>query len=151
MKNLVFVFGILIFNFSCNNSKIATENNAVMNDFEVLYQSEYGGSGTEKTEIFTDAGAFFEMWNSTINAVSGQSDVPKIDFSKQMVLARHFQSRNSGGTTYEVQSVQQKENKTEVHYKATAPEGMSTMAITNPLLIVAVNKTTNPQVEFVQE
>lgn len=148
MRNLVFVLGILIFNFSCNNSKITTDKSSDMNDYEVLYQSEYGGSGEEKTEVFVNAEEFSKMWNSYINAVSGQTDVPAIDFAKQMVVMRHFQSRNSGGTTYEIQSVKQTENKTEIFYKVTPPSGMSTTAITNPLMIVAVKKTAQPQVEF---
>jgi len=148
MRNLVFGLGILSLIFSCNNAKPATGEKPVPMDFEILYQSEYGGSGMEKTEIFQNEKDFSAMWNTAINAVSGQTDVPKVDFAKRMVIAQHFKSRNSGGTTYKIQSVSQAGNKTEIYYTATAPDGMSTTAITNPLMIIAVSKTTDPQVEF---
>jgi len=83
MRNLVFGLGILIFNFSCNNSRAVANHNSDMNNFEVLFQSEYGGSGNEKTEIFQNEKDFSTMWNATINAVSGLTDVPQIDFSKK--------------------------------------------------------------------
>lgn len=151
MKILVFCFGFLLLTMSCNNSKAVSSNAGEMNEFQVLYQSEYGGSGEEKTEVFTDAESFAQMWNETINAYSNSTEVPEVDFSRKMVVAKHFQSRNSGGTTYEIKSLKNSGNKTEILYKATAPEGMATMAITNPLLVVVVNKTTNPEVEFKSE
>lgn len=147
MKILIFCFGILSGAISCSNSH-ATSDNSKMNDFEILYQSEYGGNGIEKTEIFTEEESFNKFWEETINAYSQSSKTPPVDFSKKMVLAQHFQSQNSGGTEYEIQSVKQSGNKLEILYKATPPEGMATMAITHPLMIVVVNKIQNPVVEF---
>lgn len=150
MKKLIFCFGILLGTISCSNSQ-ATSDNSKMKDFEILYQSEYGGSGQEKTEVFTDEGSFAKMWDEMINVYSESSEIPQVDFAKKMVVAQHFQSRNSGGTEYEIQSVKQAGDKLEVLYKATPPEGMATMAITNPLMIVVVNKMQNPVVEFKAE
>jgi len=65
-----------------------------------------------------------------------------------MIVAQHFKSQNSGGTVYKIQSVEQTGNKTEIYYQVIPPNGMSTMAITNPLIILSVNKTSNPQIEF---
>ncbi len=148
MKNLVFCFGFLLFAISCNNSKVATSDTEKMNEFEVLYQSEYGGSGKEKTEIFTTPDSFAQMWNGTINAISNSTDVPEVNFSTKMVVAQHFRSQNSGGTTYEIKSIKQSGNKTEIFYSATPPDGMATMAITNPMMIVVIDKVPNPVVEF---
>ena len=148
MKDLLFCFGFLLFAISCSNSQATSNDNSKMKDFEVLYQSEYGGSGEEKTEVFADQESFTKMWNESVNLYSGSTDVPSIDFSKKMVVSQHFQSRNSGGTEYQIKTVKQSGNKTEVLYSATAPEGMATMAITAPMLIVVVNKAENPVVEF---
>src|SRR5690606_5514883 len=134
-----------------SNSQATSDNSSKMNDFEILYQSEYGGSGEEKTEIFTDEESFAKIWDEMINVYSESSEIPQVDFNKKMVVAQHFQSRNSGGTEYEIQSVKQTGDKLEVLYKATAPEGMATMAITNPLMIIVVNKMQNPVVEFKAE
>lgn len=148
MKNLLFCFGFLFLANSCSNSQATSNDNSKMNDFEVLYQSEYGGSGEEKTEVFTDQENFTKMWNESVNLYSGSNEVPQINFSKKMVVSQHFQSRNSGGTEYQIKNVKQSGNKTEVIYSATAPEGMATMAITAPMMIVVVNKSDNPVVEF---
>ncbi len=148
MKTLFFCFGFLLLANACSNSQATSNESSKMNDFEILYQSEYGGSGVEKTEVFTDKESFDKMWNEMINVYSQSSEIPKVDFAKKMVVAQHFQSRNSGGTEYEIQSVKQTGDKLEVLYKATPPEGMATMAITNPLMIVVVNKVQNPVVEF---
>lgn len=148
MKNIFFCFGFLLFATSCSNSQATSNDNSKMNNFEVLYQSEYGGIGEEKTEIFTDKESFAKMWNESVNLYSGSTEVPAVDFSKKMVVSKHFQSRNSGGTEYQIKSVKQAANKTEVIYSATSPEGMATMAITAPLMILVLDKAVNPVVEF---
>lgn len=148
MKNLVFCFGSLLLAISCNNSQVTSSNTDKMKDFEVLYLSEYGGSGEEKTEVITDLEGFKKFWNEAVNLYSDSTIVPEVDFSAKMVVVQHFRSQNSGGTTYEITSVDQSGNKTEIFYTATAPEGMATMAITSPLMIVVVKKTESPVVEF---
>lgn len=148
MKSLVFCFGFLLLAISCNNSQITSSNTDKMKDFEVLYLSEYGGSGQDKTEVITNPEGFKKFWNETVNLYSDSTIVPEVDFSSKMVVVQHFKSQNSGGTTYEITSVNQSSNKTEIFYTATPPDGMATMAITNPLMIVVVNKTDNPGVEF---
>lgn len=148
MKKIIFCFGILLFAVSCSNSQATSDEASKMKNFEILYQSEYGGIGVEKTEIYTEAETFAKMWNETINVYSESAEIPAVDFDKKMVIAKHFQSQNSGGTEYEIQSVNQTGNKTEVLYKATPPDGMATMAITNPLMILVVNKVQSPMVEF---
>lgn len=148
MKNLVFCFGFLLFAISCNNSKVMSAETENLKDFQVLYQSEYGGRGVETTMVLTDQESFTKFWQDTLNAYSDSQEIPSIDFNEKMVIAQHFQSRNSGGTTYEVTSVNQSGNKTEVNYTVSSPDGMATMAITSPLLIVVVQKTPDPLVEF---
>lgn len=148
MKNLVFCFGFLLLAISCNNSQVTSSNTDKMKDFEVLYLSEYGGSGEEKTEVITDLEGFKKFWNEAVNLYSDSTIVPEVDFSAKMVVVQHFRSQNSGGTNYEITSVDQSGNKTEIFYTATAPEGMATMAITSPLMIVVVKKTESPVVEF---
>ena len=148
MKKLFFCFGFLLFAISCSNSQATTDDSSKMSSYEILHQSEYGGSGVEKTEVINDAVSFAKIWNEYVNMYSGTTEIPNVDFTKKMVVTKHFQSQNSGGTTYDIQSVQQTGNKTDISFKTTAPEGMSTMAITSPIMILVVNKTQNPVVEF---
>lgn len=147
MKNLFFCLGFLLLMTNCNKAMVLTEGEQ-SNNFEILYLSEYGGSGEEQTFIYTDASEFNKMWNETINSVSGSEEVPYVDFSEKMVVVKHFQSQNSGGNEFGIDSVEQADNMTTVHYTVISPEKYATMAITAPLMIVVVNKTSEPEVEF---
>lgn len=145
MRNLIFYFGLYLMMISCNNSQITTQNN----NFSILYQSEYGGEGIEKTIVYTRVEDFSNTWKSSIDLYSETSTLPKVDFTKKIVIAQHFDGRNSGGTQYRIQNVSQDQNKIKVYYKTTSSGEMATMAITSPLLIVAVDKVQNPEVEFI--
>lgn len=132
---------------ACNSSKATGENSKNMTDFEVVFQSEYGGSGQEEMQIIENQGEFAELWVQA--TMQPAQSAPHIDFSKKMIVAKHFQSKNSGGTEYKIESVSQKGNNVEIHYSAKGPEGMATMAITNPLMILSVDKVENAKVEFI--
>ena len=132
---------------ACNNAKVTGKNENEMSNFEVIYESEYGGNGQEEIKIIENQDEFAELWAQT--TMQPVESVPQIDFTKKIIIAKNFPSRNSGGTQYKVQSVSQNGNQIEIHYTATGPDGMATMAITNPLMIVAVNKVSDPQVNFV--
>lgn len=146
---LIFTFlvGMTMLLTACNNSKVAAQNGKEMTDFEIVFESEYGGNGQEETKIIENQGEFAELWVQA--TMQPAQSVPHIDFSKKIIIAKHFQSKNSGGTEYKIQSVSQKGSTIEVHYNATGPEGMATMAITNPLMILSVDKVENPKVEFI--
>lgn len=132
---------------ACNNSKVAAQNGTPMNDFKVIYQSEYGGTGLDETIIIENQGEFAELWVQA--TMQPAQSAPHIDFSKKIIIAKHFQSKNSGGTEYTIESVAQKDNSIEINYTQQGPEGMSTMAITNPLIMLEIDKVPNPQVKFI--
>lgn len=142
-----FIFGITILFSACNNSKVAAQNGNEMTDFEIIFQSEYGGTGEDYTKIIENQGEFAELWVQA--TMQPAQSAPHIDFSQKIIIAKHFQSSSSGGTEYTVESVTQKDNLIEVHYSTKNPEGMATMAITNPLMILSVDKVENPKVEFI--
>lgn len=142
-----FILGIAMLLSACNNSKVISKNGKEMSDFEIIFQSEYGGTGQEETKVIENQSEFAELWVQV--TMQPAQSAPHIDFSKKIIIAKHFQSHNSGGTEYKIESVLQKGNTIEVHYTATGPEGMATMAITNPLMILSVDKVENPKVEFI--
>lgn len=146
MKRLIFFIAISFSFMACSQSKLASKNNDSPIKYSILYQSEYGGSGEEKTEIFTDSSDFDKMWNSTINT----GETPEVDFTKQTVAVKHFQSKNSGGTTYQITEAKQTERNIKIYYSASTPEEIVTTAITNPLLILVLD-TKNPEIEFILE
>lgn len=143
---LTILFGIIFLTNACNNSKVTAQNEKAVNDFEVLYQSEYGGSGMEETNIFENQGQFAAFWAQVTYQPAISS--PKVDFSKKIVIVKHFQSQNSGGTVYNIESVSHKGSEITVSYTTSRPSDIATMAITNPLMILVVDKVENPKVEF---
>lgn len=142
------MFGVLLFSLSCNNIRKVADSTSKDN-FEILFISEYGGSGEDETKIYSDNTNFTEMWNSTINQFSGLTEVPFVDFSKNMVVVKSFESQRTGGFEYKVESVSQSEGNTVIFYSASSPGNIGTTAITNPLIIVTVKKQETPEVSFI--
>jgi len=127
---------------SCNNSKVTQSKN----NFEVLMASEYGGFGEDKIQIFSNSEEFNQFWQEVNLDTSLQ--FPSIDFDKKMVVAKHFQSQRSGGNEFKVHDVNYSGNEINVIYSAINSSEFGTMAITNPLIVLVVNKTENPKVNF---
>lgn len=149
MKNMIFCFGLLLSNFSCNNAKVTQQAESKMNQFEVLYVAEYGGSGVEETRIIDNHGDFSLFWAEVTSQPA--MSAKKFDSNKHMVIVKNFESRNSGGNEYKVNSITQKGSEIAVHYSITSPSEYGTMAITNPLMIILVDKVTKPSIEFIKE
>ena len=147
MRNLLFCFGLLCFHISCNNAQATTQDSPKMSDYEVLYQSEYGGSGVDEFHIIDNQGDFARYWAETTMqpAISAKN----FDSNKKMIITKSFKSKNSGGNQYEVQSVNVSGKNITVHYNITSSGDVGTMAITNPLLILLVDKIDKPIIEFV--
>lgn len=121
-----------------------TQNEA--DNFEILYKSEYGGSGLEEIQIIDNQNEFSDFWSQT--TFESWEKAPQIDFSKKIVIVKHFPSQNSGGTTYNIESISYKGSEININYTVSNPSNMGTTAITSPLIILMVDKVENPNVEF---
>src|SRR5690606_11399139 len=116
------------------------------NNFEVLYVSEYGGSGMEETQIIDNQEEFAQYWTQvTFEPIE---DVPQINFSEKTVILKHLPGQNSGGSTYDVESVYYDGPEITVRYTVSSPADFGTTAITSPLMILAVEKIEDPKIEF---
>jgi hypothetical protein len=149
MKNIIICFGLLSSVLSCNNSKVTQHNESKMSQYEVLYVSEYGGSGEEETRIIDNQGDFAQYWAEVTSQPA--LSAAKFDSDKKMVIVKSFQSQNSGGNTYAVQSVEQHGDHFLVSYTISSPSEFGTMAITNPLMIIMVDKVAKPKIDFVKK
>ena len=140
----LFLFGIIYFFTNCENSKAIARDPG--NNFEVLYVSEYGGSGMEEVQIIDNQEEFAQFWTQvTFESIE---DVPQINFSEKTVILKHLPSRNSGGSTYDVESVYYDGAEVTVRYTVSSPADFGTTAITSPLMILAVEKIEDPNIEF---
>ena len=143
-KILLIPFAVLL--FSCNSTKKTVEesnNNSsevkktsTTNLYEVLTQSAYQGKEDKSYEVIKDKTSLQNLY-----ALVNDTEVPKVDFSKSRIVALFLGQRNSGGYEIKVKNVEEKAGKIVVTVEETKPEGMATMAITNPYTIVKINST----------
>ena len=135
MKKLI-LLPFIILAISCNCKKDVVYVQKTGDFFEVLKEESYQGKEQKSYDVIKNEASLKALYQS-IN----DENIPKIDFSKQRVVALFLGQRNSGGFAIKVKEVSEKNNKTYITVDETKPEGMATMAITNPYTIVKINST----------
>lgn len=146
MGKLVFtaISSIAILLNSCTTNKVAQENQN--SDYTVLMCGEYGGKGEDAIVVYTNPDEFNSYWRELQG--DPNAELPQIDFKKEMVIAKHFLSRRTGGNEMAVHGVEYNKNQITVYYSSVNPSDMVAMVITDPLIMVKVKKVENPQIIF---
>lgn len=106
------------------------------NGFTILKKDSYGGwENRGNIVIKSQSGltALYKELNST--------DVPEVDFTKSNVVGLFMGQKSSGGYAIEIVSVIVNGDTAEVAVKETHPEGIASMAMTQPYCIAAIPKT----------
>ena len=145
MKKIILVpFAILL--FSCNSTKKTaesdkkpvTEQKASAKLYTVLSESDYQGKETKSFEVIKDTQSLQKLYQAV-----NDEQVPKVDFSKERIVALFLGQKNSGGFSIKVTDVSENAGKIYVSVQETVPKSgeMATMAITNPYTIVKINST----------
>lgn len=143
MKKIILVpFAILL--FSCNSSKAPSdsvngtviENRQTKKLYSVLSESAYQGKESKSYEVIKDSESLLKLYRSV-----NDEQIPRIDFSKERIVALFLGQKNSGGYAIKVEDVVEKGGKIYVSVKEIAPKSgeMATMAITNPYTFVKIN------------
>lgn len=138
MKKLIlmpFVFML----FCCSSTKKADVKKQQQTAlYQILSESAYQGKETKSYEVIKDKAALEKLYEA-IN----DTQVPKIDFSKERVVALFMGQRNTGGHAIKVKNVTEKGGKIYVDVEETSPGSgdIVTMALTNPFTIVKINST----------
>jgi hypothetical protein len=142
MKKII-TLSVLVLTFvSCHinvTNHIAVDNAIT---FEILKQDAYGGREKESTMVITSNEELKSLYKEL-----GWSDVPKVDFGKNSVVALFMGQKNKGGYSIGVKSISINNDTATIKVMETEPNGMSTMAITNPYCIVLIPKTNEVVVE----
>jgi len=128
-----------------------TYNNSLSedkNNFELLYQSEYGG---KNEQAFLVAESLSDLQKELQNPMFDealQQKLQAVDFQKNVLVILHAGQKNTGGYSISVESVKVDKGLTTVTVKETGPEpgAQVTMALSNPFAIVAVPK--NEKISF---
>lgn len=116
-----------------------------------IYQGSLKGDGSEgfaKQNIVINSTAEWQYFLTKIAVDNQFKDV--IDFSKQTVLIAIDSKRNTGGFSIAISKKIEKEGKLQVTITSEGPKptDMVTMALTQPIHIVKINKT-NKEISFV--
>ncbi|MNK08420.1 hypothetical protein D3C87_263580 [compost metagenome] len=110
--------------------------------FEILKQDAYGGRDTESTVIIKSQDELNKLYKEL-----GWSDVPKIEFTQNNVVALFMGEKRTGGYSIGVKKVSINDDTVTIKVLKTKPEGMATMAISAPYCIVVVPKADKVIVE----
>lgn len=113
----------------------------------VLYISEYGGAGQPAVQIIDNRKTFLEMWEEFTGTL--ETDVPNFNPDTEILIRKDFQSQNTGGSQYIVNSVVRDGNKIIISYSVVHEGLYATDAITNPVMLIKIDKILNPEVDFV--
>jgi len=147
MPKLLILISLLSFFCSCNNSMTAANDSDSKETFTVLYNSEYGGSGSDRVEVITDLREWSLFWAEL--TYQPAMSAPKFNPDTKMIIRKDFQSRNMGGNEYTVSEVKIDGNQINVEYSIKSSK-IGTDAITAPIMLIMVQKVENPQVRFEQ-
>src|SRR5690606_11463368 len=109
--------------------------------YNVLTDSNYGGKKSQSFQVIDNHDDLKKLYNAV-----GDELVPNIDFAKYRIVALFMGEKTSGGYTIGIESIRQEKGKVIVKVKKTYPDGMATMALSQPYMIAQV-KTTR-KIEF---
>ena len=108
----------------------------------------YGGISQRSRLVIRDAEAFNQLWEQLTGQQSERPPLPKVDFSREMLVVAAMGTRPSSGFDIIVESACEVDNKLEVYVRSTdySKCGLQLGVITAPADIVRVAKTDLPVV-----
>lgn len=154
MRKIIYGIIVCLGVLACTSTQInphSNQENTQSNsendfDYKIILQSEYGGSGEEEWFLWLEKETFQNYW------IEYQfNEMPEVDFEKEMIIMKNFESQRSGGNQYSVNKVENQNSTIKVYYTITSnSSGMATQAITSPVIIIQTQKVENPTVKFIQ-
>lgn len=145
MKKLILVPFIVLL-FSCDSTKKTTSSKPVADTkknsttalYQILSESAYQGKTEKSYEIIKDNATLVKLYEAV-----NDPQVPKVDFSKERIVALFMGEKSSGGYAIKVKNVSEKGGKIYVVVEETKPGSgdIVTMSFTSPFTIVKINST----------
>lgn len=161
MKSIFYIlFSIvcLLLTFSCKTGKTQLTPSSMKVSFEVLQKGNLYGAGEE--EIASGLYAAYAHASSLslvkkmnrINLEIDTTKLPKKDFYTGSALLFIFDAvRGSGGHEISIENILTRNDTLFVQAKKHAPEGPASTVMTQPYVIVSLEKPTLPvQLEFIE-
>jgi hypothetical protein len=135
MKKILMLLSV-VFVMACSSTK-----DAKTITYDVLTDSAYGGKKKQSFEVIDNHDDLRKLYKAV-----GDDLVPNIDFAKYRIVALFMGEKTSGGYTIGIENIRQEKGKVIIKIKKTYPDGMATMALSQPYMIAQV-KTTK-KIEF---
>jgi len=135
MKKIIAFFSVVVL-FSCSSTKSPKSIS-----HQVLTDSGYMGKKTESYEVIDNHNDLNKVY-----ALIKDELVPNVDFAKSRVVVLFMGEKNTGGYAIGIESVRQEKGKVIVKVKKSYPEGLATMAFTQPYMIAKIDTT--KKIEF---
>lgn len=137
MKILVCLIAVLT--MSCASTK--SNSTAQQITHEVLLQGSNGGYTTPKKMIIKNQKELQSVYTQINLTRKPGYRVPKVNFKEEMVIALFIGEKSSGGYAISISKIEDLETEVHAFIKETQPEGMATMAITQPFYFCKIPRT----------
>jgi hypothetical protein len=110
--------------------------------YETVLDETHSGLDEALSEVVRDEGSWAALWDRIHRGVSPRPPQPPVDFSRHMLIAVATGTRRSGGFGVAVREVTVREDSlwVEVLETCPAPGAMVTMALTQPVAVVRLEK-----------
>jgi hypothetical protein len=114
--------------------------------FTTIEHNEGGRHGQPEQVVIRDAESW-EALHKSMYAHTEAAPLPKVDFSKNMVVGIFLGSKKTGGYDVKITRIQENETALEVLYTESTPKGLAAQVTSYPYHLVSV-KSTNKTVVF---
>ena len=149
MKKTIFLIitliTLIIINSSCKSTSTTNDKQVeTPNQYEEILSGSH--SNFEKKSFITiQSIEELETIYATLNKNrTSKHKMPKIDFSKEVVVGLFMGNKNSGGYAIKIDQIKLDDNYTAVFIEETKPSGIAASVITQPFYLAKIAKPTRP-------
>lgn len=132
MKKISALF-VSIFLFSCGTQKPISDGELTL--YEILKEDQYNGARIKFYEIISEPSEFKLLLNDP--------DLKRKVASKDIITANYIVinlgEKTTGGYSMKVKNIEETEDSIIVSIEEVAPDGMATMVMTYPMMVVKIN------------
>ncbi len=150
-KLTAFLSGLLIALILAGCTGTPIDNNPVRNvSFETIDKGSSSGIETEERLVIETAADWDVLWTKHMSLRSPAPSLPKVDFSRETVIAVFSGLKSTGGYSVEITGITTSDNELVIQYQETepGPDDMVTEAETQPFHIIKIERVEGLPVVF---
>ncbi len=118
-------------------------------NLETIASGAVSGHKWAQNYVITDEVSWNNLWRTTYSNTTPMPELPKIDFSKEMVLAIYLGKKNTGGFNTFVEGVYEYDDHVLVSARKTTPQpGRNVIMITTEPYTIVKTERVDKEVTF---